>query len=167
MKKFSLLICALLILTCLSACQLPQSLRLDIQSEPPSSAPLRMVEQVRIMLQPDATSGRVYQMQDTLNPLMRLLREMDYNQPVRDDEALDRSKSYLSFSIQYASGERQSYRLLSHQYLKVGSERWYEISRDDALALTRFLMDHESDSVFIPDPDNPAPVSLIESAAEK
>lgn len=104
-----------------------------------------MVKQVEVILQSDPASSRIYQLQNTLNPLMHLLRDIHYDKPVWEDDALERCKSYFSFSIRYASGERQSYRLLSHQYLKVGSERWYEISRDDALALTQFLMDHGSD----------------------
>lgn len=166
MKKVRLVIGVLMIMTCLSACQLPQSLQ-ETPSEPPSSAPMRMVEQVEVSLLPDPTSSRSYQLQDTLNPLLGLLRKVDYDKPVHDDYALEQCKSYFSFSIRYASGEHQSYRLLSHQYLKVGSERWYEISRDDALALTQFLLEHESDSVFTPDPEKPSPVSASESDTEK
>lgn len=145
MKKFLLLVSTLLTLLALSACQLIQTPPADTASEPPASTPMRMVKQVEVALHSDPTSSRIYQMQNTLNPLMNLLRKMDYDKPIQNDDALDRSQSYFSFSVRYASGERQSYRLLSHQYLKVGSERWYEISRDDALALTQFLMDHGSD----------------------
>lgn len=165
MKKFLLLSCALMVMICLSACQLPQFLRSSTASEQTPSAPLRMVKQVKVSLLPDPASCVVYRMETTLNPLMHLLRDMDYDKPVYNDEALERCQSYFSFTVRYATGERQSYRLLSHQYLKVGSERWYEISRDDALALTQFLMDHESDAAFTPDADRRFPSFLFESSA--
>lgn len=167
MKQFFLLMCTVMVLTCLSACQSLQAFAPEIPAESTSSAPMRMVDQVKAMLRSDPASSRTYQLQQTLNPLMHLLREMDYDKPVYNDDGLERCESYFSFSVHYASGERQNYRLLAHQYLKVGSERWYEISRDDALALTQFLMEHESDTVFHLNEDSLTPVSFHETSAAK
>lgn len=167
MKKLSLLLCIFAIATSLSACQLSQSLHSASEPQPPAGTPLRMVENVTVAYRPNPSSHRVYHLQNTLNPLMRILRDIKYNKPIQKPEALDQCKSYFSFSVQYASGEHQVYRLLAHQYLKVGNERWYEISREDALALTQFLLDHESDIEFSSESEKPAPVILSDTPTAK
>ena len=136
MKRERIFLCLLAALLLLGACGNSNGEQPMEQAHVPS----RMVGRIDIAIHPeDDAFARSYIDMEKMSPILRLLRDMDTNHIPTEEPSITDGQTYYTFTATYANGESRVYYLLSHKYLRVGSEAWCEIDSNDAMELIQYI----------------------------
>lgn len=141
-------LCAAALTLSLCGCDLADQVlsRIPLIESTDPAGPGKMVQQVAVVLHPaDPDFDRLYRSQDTLDELLKLIREMENSNEPESQPDLHDGQSYYAITATYASGESQVYYLLGHRYLKVGDNPWCIITTEQSMRIIGFLQEHPSE----------------------
>lgn len=134
MKKSIAIITIVLIMAVLSACS-PVDLLLDpIAPQPDDFVPARMVASIEVSSHPeDPDLIRSYTDAETVTTVLRQLKDLETNEPPKNEPKLDEEDNYVAFTVKYANSQSETYCLLEKQYLRDSNGDWHIVDR--ALAI--------------------------------
>lgn len=148
MKKHCVLLALALWAVCiLSACGDAD----PSESRPQSGGPGRMVASIEISVQPhDPEFDRTYVTQENMNSLLALLRSMSGGAEPEQEPDINGGQNCYNATVTYSNGDQTIYYLLGHTYMRLGSEPWCLIEREQSMAFTDFIRTHPSDDGSAP-----------------
>lgn len=158
-RKIYIIITLLLTLNMLTGCALVDVVVARIAPEvtEANDLPHLMVQRIDVTMNPrDPEFERHYLGQENLTATLNLLRDMVTSDLPEEEPRLSGGQTYYAITATYASGEQQKYYVLGYQYLKVGDDPWCEISFENAMTLSQYIRDHQSDDgSYVPPPTEP------------
>lgn len=123
-----------------------------------SNGPGRMVKRIEVTVEPrEERYERTYVTQENMNELLAMLRGMADGEEPETEPDVDGGQVCYTATVTFANGEQSVYYLLGHTYMRLGSDPWCIIEREQSMGFTEFLRDHPSDDGSVPlDTTSPA-----------
>lgn len=138
MKRVLCAAAALVLLLSLTACG---------SAPADNSLPGRMVAVIDIDTRPyDEGFSRHYTSKENLAPIIRILRELDTEEPVEQLPDTDLEQDTCTITATYANGDTEVYCILERQFLRRGQEDWHTIDPEKLTELEQFIRDTPSDA---------------------
>lgn len=111
-----------------------------------SNGPGRMVKRIEVTVEPQEESyERTYVTQENMNELLSMLRSMVSGEAPETEPDVDGGQICYTATVTFANGEQSVYYLLGHTYMRLGSDPWCVIDREQSMGFTEFLRTHPSD----------------------